>query len=137
MKVRDNPIQTAALTKRIGLVGEGSPGDPYNPFPPAQDLREGHGTPPGFEARVFSLSYDHNDPRITGDGFNLIARALRANMTQWLREKCHSHKNWACRTPKCFVTEAWVPEEVRTVITFRVEAYVYPPLEVEVEETPR
>jgi hypothetical protein len=129
--MRDNRELAILLTERIGLVGEGSPGDPYKPFPPAQDLKAGHGTPPGFEARVFSLSYSHNDPRIIGDGFDLIARALRVH------EKCHGHKNWACRTPRCFVTETWIPEEARTVAAFCVEAYVYPPLEVEVTETPR
>lgn len=126
-------IQVALLTKVIGKIGEGSTGDPYQPWPPSDDLRPGWGTPKGFESRIFHLALDMCDPRLTSKGIERIGRRMRDYIDQWIREKCRNNENWSCKTPRVWIDSREDRIKAMTVLNFCAEVYVYPPINIEIE----
>lgn len=79
------------LSKKIGNVDTWEKQDVGNPyhlhFHPVDTLVKGMGIPPGFEERVFYVTVNPKDSRLTEKGIDSLATRLRRAARNWLREK--------------------------------------------------
>jgi hypothetical protein len=127
------------VRREVGEFGKISVNDPYKMPHSYDNLRQGWGTPEGFESRSFVVEIaDAQDPRLTREGVKHLADKLRFAAGSWIEGKLkeNSHKLIGCVTPNVSVsTAAKSPalDDRRLTLFILVKVYVYPRLTPDVK----